>query len=454
MQRLFDFTVIGAGPAGVVTALELQRLGHRVALVHAPRRVPAVEGLAERARDGLAHAGCRNALATASAPVARSAEWNGEFFDGNRERLVDRDEFDRALLADAADAGIETLEARVTRAERGARGWSLRRRGGTLGDLRAACLVDARGRGAPRCPAGLEAGPRTFAVGRAWRLPQAVDSHARVQTFRDGWSWLAVRGDQALLQIFVSAERRSLPPRPRLAAYYEELTEQLPGNAALLAAAIPAGDVFARSARIMLCPALIDEHQARVGEAALSIDPLAGHGMFEAVGCALALAAALNTIKRHPERSPLAMQFYRERVRHDFWRMARTARDFYRLEQRWNDRDFWRERQRWPDDLPSHEAPARGRIELVRRAVNDGGVIVEREGVLTPDHPRGVWRLAGVELAALWRILDGYRGKPGEELALLAAAALDAPPDAVRQALEWLRLRGVPAAAMPPGAGL
>jgi flavin-dependent dehydrogenase len=454
VQQFFDFAVIGAGPAGVVTALELHRLGHRVALVHAPRRLPAVEGLAERACDGLAHAGCRNALATASAPVPRSAEWNGEYFDGNRERLVDRADFDRALLADARDAGIETLEARVTRTERDAEGWSLSMRGGNPVGIRAAYLVDARGRGAPKCPEGLEAGPRTFAIGRSWRLPQAVDSRAQVQTFRDGWSWLAVREDYAMLQIFVSTERRGLPPKSRLAAYYADLTERLPGNASLLASAKPVGVVFARSAGIMLCPALIDERQARVGEAALSIDPLAGHGMFEAVGCALALAAALNTMKRYPERSALAMDFYRERVRHDFWRMARTARDFYRLEQRWNDRDFWRERQRWPDDLPSHESPSPGRVEIERRAVNDSGIIVERDVVLTPDHPRGVWRLAGVELVALWRILDEHRGKSGDEIAILAAPALDAPPDAVRQALQWLRLRGVLKTETPPGVGL
>ena len=218
--------------------------------------------------------------------------------------------------------------------------------------------------------------------------------------------------------------------------------------------ATPAGAVFARSARLTHCPALIDARQARVGEAALSIDPLAGHGMFEAIGCALALAAALNTNKRYPERSALAMDFYRERVRHDFWRMARTARDFYRLEQRWPDRDFWRERQRWPDNLPSHESPTPGRIGIGRRAVNDAGVIVEREVVLTPDHPRGVWRLAGVELVALWRILDEHRGKSGDELALLAATALDAPSDDVRQALQWLHLRGVLSTEATPDLGL
>ncbi len=427
----------------MVTALELQRLGHRVALVHAPRRVPAVEGLAERAFDGLAHAGCRNALATASAPIPRRAEWNGEHFDGNRERLVDRADFDRALLADARDAGITTCKARVTRTEQDAKGWSLLLRGGIPTGLRATYLVDARGRGAPKCPGGLEAGPRTFAIGRSWQLREAVDSHAHVQTFRDGWSWLAVRDDHAMLQVFVSTDQRGLPPKPHLAAYYSELTEQLPGNASLLASAKPVGEVFARSARLTLCPTLIDTRQARVGEAALSIDPLAGHGMFEAVGCALTLAAAVNTMKRYPERSRLAMDFYRERVRHDFWRMARTARDFYRLEQRWNDRAFWQERQRWPDDLPSHESPTPGRVEIAWRAVNDAGTIVEREVVLTPDHPRGVWRLAGVELVALSRMADANGGKPGEEFTMLAATALDAPPDDVKQALHWLRLRGV-----------
>ena len=82
----YDIAILGGGPAGCVLALALRRLGFDVALVDRPRRFEALEGLSERAVDGLRHAGFAASLAALPEPAARQAHWNGSAFGGNRER--------------------------------------------------------------------------------------------------------------------------------------------------------------------------------------------------------------------------------------------------------------------------------------------------------------------------------------------------------------------------------
>ena len=66
--------------------------------------------------------------------------------------------------------------------------------------------------------------------------------------------------------------------------------------------------------------------------------------------------------------------------------------------------------------------------------------------MVTPDHPRGVWQVAGVPLAALWRYLQEQRPEP-EAL----AAHFDRPQEAIRMAIAWLASRGVAHAEAGPG---
>lgn len=436
----YDILVLGAGPAGVVAARTLAGHGYRLELVSRPRRLPAVEGLSERALAGLRFAGCRQAVARIGPEVLRRATWNGAQFGGNREWLLERGAFDAALREDAEAAGVAYHAGRVLGFKRNGGRWSVSLADG--GALTAGFLIDARGRAAPHARGRPRRGPFTIALGQVWEFSPAPPPLAQVSAFPDGWLWFArLPTGAAVLQLVVSAASGPLPSRSRLQTHYEQLLSACPETAEWLRGARPSGQVFARQAQPQFNDDLIGDAYARVGDAAFAIDPLSGHGIYEAVGGALALAATVNTLLARPQDRDLAERFYRERSEQAFQRLCRIGRDFYRQEQRWPAQPFWRERRAWPDHEPAHAPPDSAPARLERRPVNADGFIRLQEVIVTPDQPRGVWQVAGVALAPLLRYL---RGRPGGDLASRIedyAERNRLKPEDCRTALAWLVAR-------------
>ena len=112
----------------------------------------------------------------------------------------------------------------------------------------------------------------------------------------------------------------------------------------------------------------------------------------------------------------------------------------------WPTRPFWAARAKWPDAEPPHARAAGGKLRIERRPVVDGGLIVEREVVVTPDQPRGIWRVDSVPLAELIAHLRVYEGEPIAERAPLLAKRLGVGDGNLAVALDWLRSRRVLAA--------
>lgn len=435
MSAVADVLVLGGGPAGVVAARGLAALGLDVLLLTRRRRPAAFEGLAGRALDGLRHAGCVHALAAVGMEIRRDAEWNGAAFGGNREWITDRPRFDAALERDAAEAGVRVLNARAGHVECLADGWHVGVAGapGAPG-WRARFLVEARGRAAPRQP--VLQGPPTTALARRYRLPAGRAAASAIDTFDAGWAWFASDGAEAVLQFFLDTAP-ALPGRSTLAAHHAALLGRVPALAARLAGAVPLGEVHARQAQTLLSDDLVSPSHLRLGDAAFAIDPLSGHGVFEAVGAGLAAVAVINTLLRAPPQAAAAMAFHRERVSGDGLRKARIGRDFYALERRWPQAPFWAARSRWPDAEPAHAPTAAGAARIVRRPVSRDGFIVEDAVVVTAEQPRGVWQVAGVPLVPLWQAWREAAGAAG--FAAGYAGRLGVAPAAVHAALTWLR---------------
>jgi hypothetical protein len=82
---------------------------------------------------------------------------------------------------------------------------------------------------------------------------------------------------------------------------------------------------------------------------------------------------------------------------------------------------------------------------MERRPVLDAGRILERDVVVTADHPRGVWHIGGVPLASLKHYFDATE----HATVAGAAAALHQPPAAIASALRWLQQTG-PMLLQPP----
>lgn len=438
-----DIAVMGGGPAGCILAANLSKLGFTVALISRPRRFHAIEGLSERALKGLEFAGFEQTTASVGPRVRRVAMWNGERHDANHEWIVDRPAFDAGLLADAVRQGVRLINGTVRGFERRAPGWDVTwtTAGRAQRRLEAAYLVDARGRASRRAATDWVMGPPTFALARRCLSSPSLPPRTAVLTLPNGWLWLADDGESgAVAQLFVSTSVNPLPARPDIDSYFERQLATLDADGLLELERV--GRVAVRDAATAMRHCAIGDGFACVGDATLAIDPLAGHGIYEAISGALALAPVINTILRDPQRSALAERFYQEKLHTDFWRLARTGREFYRTETRWPRGDFWRERRAWPDDKPAHEAPLSGAPVVERRPVSENGFIRERLVVVTPDHPRGVWQVAGVPLAELQQLAQGQRDRSGV-LVQCAADHFKVPPAGVAAALTWLRRRGL-----------
>lgn len=420
-----DILVLGGGPAGLVSAVSLARKGWRVALVAHPRR-SAVEGFSAQAVSTLRIAGCDHALAALGPEAPRTVYWNGETRAIHAEILVERGRLDAALARDAREARIAVHTARLISFRRIPGGWSatLAGRDGRTQALSARFLIEARGLAAPSGGAG-ESAPDTLALIGRWRLARA-DPFTAVAGFRSGWAWCAHIGDGTCsLSLFVSAKRPDLPRRSRLPEFYRGLLRDIPEAASWLGGAADLVSVTARKATARLISPAAGPDFLRLGDAAFTIDPLSGHGTFEAIRAALTTPALVNTLLERPDASALAQDFHRNRVEESFVRHARVGRDFYRMEQRWSAESFWAERQAWPDDELAHPSPFSAPSSIAVRPVIEEDWIVPRDVVVTPDHPMGVWRIGDIPVVPLLR------------------GALPPSSPGAEAALAWLRWRGL-----------
>ena len=433
MAEASDILIAGGGPAGCIAACGLVALGHSVRLITTPRR-GAVEGLSERVLRALEAGGCRRALARVGPAVRREASWNGVASAANREWVVARPDFDAALLDDAAAVGVGITARPIARLARVADGWQAET--GRAERFRSGWLIEARGR---RAPGRRVRGPATTALGCMF---EGVPAEARtaVAGFRLGWAWYASTGDgRGALQIILSSAC-PLPGRRELPGLFERLLDEVAEARTWLGAGRAAGDIAARHAETSRATELLEDGLIRVGDAALAMDPLSGHGVFEAIASGKAAVPVVNTLLRRPGDAALARAFYAERVQLAFIRFARIGRDFHALEGRFANEDFWRERRLWPDDQPAHAPLSAGPPVIATKPVVEDGFITARPVLVSPDQPRGVWQVAGVPIVAL---LEWYRreARAVADPALAAAARFARAEAQIATALDWLRHR-------------
>jgi len=423
-----DILVAGGGPAGCAAALALARAGFEVVLVTAPRRPLVAEGLSARVVRFFEQPGYERTRASLGPRVRREASWNGRVTSANVEWVVEREAFDRALLDDVAAIGIRVAIASLRELRRIDGAWHAQAGGQAW---RAGFLVEARGR---RAPGRRRHGPAAVALAQSWSgvPPRACTA---VAPFDGGFAWFASEGHgRGSLQFIVAP-----PGRAERATPLAALLASVPPARTWLEGASPCSPVTVRHAGTSRSQTPLEPGRIRIGDAALALDPLSGHGVFESLASATAAVPVVTTLVRRPADAALAQAFYEERVERAFLRFARTARDFYRLEERWQEAPFWRARRDWPDDLPAHPAPSADAPQIRTKPVIEDGFVVAREVMVTADHPRGVFMVDGVPLVPLLRAVQA-----GEIASTEAASrCFDRPPQQVETALAWLRYRGL-----------
>ncbi len=434
----YDVAVLGCGPAGVVTAMRLKAMGYHVVLLGRPRKHATYEGLSPRVIEGLRRAGLSCTLEVCSIPADRTANWNGTVTSINQEYLVDRSLYDQALLRDAALTGVTVLTGQIRKYVRAHDLWQIALDAGSL--ITTKFLVEARGRRAPNAGALAARGPKSISLSRHYHGVQDQPANTYMCSFKDGWCWYASPGDKtAMIQLMLSGSAVSAANKAGLESLFEKALNNLDiVKQRLGKKAQPQSSVFARDSTPCMSSAIVTPNSIRVGDAAFAIDPLSGHGNFEAVGGALAAAAVINTLISRAGDHKLASTFYNERNTNAFLRHARTGRDFYRQEQKWPDRDFWQERLNWPDDIPSHLPVNIHAPKIEKVPVLEDDFIVEREVIVTADQPRGIRMVAGVPIVDLMKVIRG-KSPDAEKL----ARKFNVDVTGIKTALAWLSYRGL-----------
>jgi 2-polyprenyl-6-methoxyphenol hydroxylase-like FAD-dependent oxidoreductase len=458
---IHDVLVIGAGPAGSVVAGRLAAAGARVALVGAAARA-GWEGLSRRsvallAEEGLdGEEGLEQSCSIIDGPFPRSGEWGGRRVEG-MEWLVERRALAEALRCLARARGADDrCDAVASLAWDGGRWRALLRAGGTLA---APLVIDARGRRGPE-----RHGPLLLAIGRQFRTRLRALSEAQVkpgthiQAIDFGWCWWASRDDALWVQV-VGRPRPLVDPSAgagapvthavagRPAAWIEAAASQIPALARVLESSQPEGDLVARPAHARLGLKARDANACdatrwRVGDAALALDPLSGQGVHEALRGARLVATAVQSVMRGGDAAA-AHRFVAERQQEVWTSGVRTAAGFYRENAARG--AFWLEAATAYQRLLPRAAPDAPRVE--RRPVLCGDRILEREVIITPQHPRGVWQVADVPLVSL----KGYLESAEHATVTGAAAAVDRPVAAVASAIHWLQQTGTLARQLRPG---
>ncbi len=383
-----DVVVLGAGPAGCAAALGLHRLRHAVAILGRPRPA-ASEGLGERCVAALREAGLGRAADSTELPVPRLGVWAGSRSTRGRECPIDRAAFDDALTLDLETAGlrIDRCAARAITPDVGG-GWRVET---TQGALRCRAILDARGRRS----GGVERlGPRLVAWSERWRSAERERPGSAVVAIDDGWCWFARDANGVMQRQFVCAPRTRLD-REQLRRRFETATAVLPGTPFSARGAHFLGG-RATAAVMRRANAAPAPGHLRIGDAALALDPLAGHGIHEALRSARVGVAAIHSYLDGTDWAPIA-KFARERGR-ELWRRAvATAGEFYRAQARSvPGAVFWTavadDYERLASEANAQIETGAGRFE--RRPVLNGDRIELRSVWVSARWPRGVWRAA------------------------------------------------------------
>ncbi len=72
-----EIAILGCGPAGIVTAIGLAKMGYKVCVLANIRPHNVTEGISERVFQALTTLGLQHTLRKISSPLPRSVSWNG-----------------------------------------------------------------------------------------------------------------------------------------------------------------------------------------------------------------------------------------------------------------------------------------------------------------------------------------------------------------------------------------
>jgi flavin-dependent dehydrogenase len=346
MTTELDIAIVGAGPAGAVTALCLARRHWRVGLFECgplnrrrfgetlpPEVTPVLRRLG--LWDGfLSHTPLESpgTIAAWGGGKPVEADFVGSAFGCGWH--IDRNRFDEALRLEAIDAGASLHPNRRATWQRSAGVWQSE-------GFRARIVVNAAGRNElwPGRSDDREREDSLLAitlpisdVGPEWKEQRTL-----IETTSHGW-WYSTLLQQrtGIAMFFTGAEIY----RKYGVSIQEQLNASPLTRRHLNAGRIAAPEiVYAPSGRSRN---IAGEDWLLVGDSASSYDPLSGRGIYKALRHGEAAAQAIDS--RLQADTP-SLETYAAKVTREFDEYSRQRKRFYSAERRWAEHPFWRARQ-------------------------------------------------------------------------------------------------------------
>lgn len=402
-----DIAIVGGGPAGAVAARQLASRGYQVTLFEqTPFPRPRIgESIAAGVLPLLTSLELRDRIvATANPRNGRTRiHWQEDLVqDPDPERtglLVDRGAFDKSLLEAAKEAGARIEQpASVTDVDLATPEPTLTyQTNTTTATTRCSYLIDASG-GAGLVPAKRELISAKTLATYAYAFPEAepADFQTVVEACEWGWIWAALLpSGKIALAIFYDADNSDQlnatrhPETFLKTAASFRLIEPWLGKANLTS-----NPVICDASSRLAAP-LLGANWIKIGDAALTIDPLSSQGVSVAIRSAFQGATIAHTLAQHPQRRGLATAFYRQRQHETVMHHAQSAGRMYAECQRFSDKPFWRRRtlEQAPNEVPTTKIPEDFRPDLKIRIapsvrfvdcpILDGEFITSQLGVMS-----------------------------------------------------------------------
>ena len=393
MNHTKKIFVLGAGIAGITTAIGLKKLGFDVSIINKKRPFRAYEGFSQKTKDGLNMLGCKTAAQLLNKKSIRNSNWANQESHANYEFVVNRVEFDEKLLEDARNNDIEIIQASVVDIKYEDIIEVSYKDNNEIFKKKCNFIVDSRGRFTP-FKSKYKHGPKSFSILQELELPNMNEAKTSIDSIKDGWVWQAYVGkNRGYLQFSCDKEIADK------ISCFEDILHYLENqNIDLwtienykLKNKIVKRDSFSK-----VHEEIINEKMILVGDAAASIDPLSGNGAFQAMSMSSIAAIVVNTILHKKENSKTAISFYKERVNFIYEKFTKVGKEFYCLEGRF-DSSFWTNRQNWPKE----KEILTNKPYIKNGAIVGKDFIYPKEVLITEDNHMGVFFYKNIEVVEL-----------------------------------------------------
>ena len=357
MRERFDIVVIGAGPAGSLTAMLLARQGCRVALFDRKRSgsFSVGETLPPQTSQLLADLGLLESFVTQGhrrSPGIVSAWGSADplatdyLFSTNGDGWhIDRSAFNQLLREAAVGAGARLFEqTSITTCFSSVRGWTVHA-GASECDCQV--LVDATG----RHPSSKLPHPSRLVFDRLISIAGLAKANANgghtpsdytlIESVKDGWFYSALLPSGKYIVTFTTDADVYTEGRAVCSAYLDGQLRGAPLTRARIRE-FPA-ESTAFSAVTMQRKMMAKDNWIAVGDAAQSYDPLCGLGVSSAMNAA---RKAVPVIQGMREGNAQLAEGYNMKHKEAFASYQKKHAAYYALERRWPRSAFWARRHR------------------------------------------------------------------------------------------------------------